>query len=53
MKRKIEVEVGSLGETFDRFERVSARAEKSAARSVEGKLTFESLPVLLQQRHCG
>ena len=36
MKRKIEVEVGNLSETLDRFERVSARAEKSAARSAEG-----------------
>ena len=48
MKRKIKVEVGSLSQALDRFERSWERAAKTGARGAEARLTFESLPLLLR-----
>ena len=48
MKRKIKLEVGSLSQALDRFERSWERAAKTGARGAEARLTFESLPLLLR-----
>jgi predicted transcriptional regulator len=48
MKRKIQIEVGSLSQALDRFERTWERAAKTGARGTEVRLTFESLPLLLR-----
>lgn len=48
MKRKIQIEVGSLSQALDRFERTWERAAKTGARGAEVRLTFESLPLLLR-----
>ena len=48
MKRKIQIEVGSLSQALDRFERSWARAAKTGTRGAEVRLTFESLPLLLR-----
>jgi predicted transcriptional regulator len=46
-KRRIEIGVGSLSETLDRFERTWDLARKGKARGTEVRLSFESLPLLL------
>ena len=48
MKRKIEVTVGNLSGTLDRFERAWQRGVAGKTRGTEVRLTFESLPVLLK-----
>jgi predicted transcriptional regulator len=47
-KRRIEIGVGSLSETLDRFERTWDLARKGKARGTEVRLSFESLPLLLR-----
>lgn len=47
MKKKIEVSIGNLSGALDRFEHAWHRAETGRARTLEARLTFESLPVLL------
>ena len=48
MKRKIEITVDSLTGALDRFEQTWQRSVAGRTRSAEIRLTFESLPQLLQ-----
>ena len=48
MKRKIDITVGSVSGTLERFERVWRQAESGKIGLTETRLTFESLPLLLK-----
>ena len=48
MKRKIRVTVGHVSGALDRFERAWHRGVAGRTRRAEVRLTFESLPVLLE-----
>ena len=48
MKKKIQVSVGSVAQSLDRFEYAWRQAEKGGARAAQVRLTFDSLSTLLK-----